>query len=76
MSSTYRPGYEAWEIFDSLPKVVRDAHNIVWTGCPRFTNQHRERLNMITIREDDARAIIELDNGAHMLDGRDIGINP
>lgn len=75
MDSAYRPGYEGWEAFDNLPKIVKDAHNIVWTGYPRYTNQHRDRLYMVTIREDDAKVIVELDGGAHMLDGRDIGID-
>lgn len=74
--NVYQPGYEAWEVFDNLPKAIREAHNIVWTGYAQFTNQHRNRLNMISISNEDARAVIELDGGAHMLDGRDIGINP
>lgn len=75
MDPIYQPGYEGWALFDAFPKVVKDAHNIVWTGYPRFINQHRSRLSMVTINEDDARAIIELDNGAYMLDGRDVGID-
>lgn len=57
--SVYQNGYSAWEEFDNLPKVVREAHNIVWTGYV---------WRLCRLSEDDAAAIVELDQGKYMLD--------
>lgn len=61
--SVYQNGYSAWEEFDSLPKVVREAHNIVWTGYV---------WNLYKLSEDDAAAIVELDQCKYMLDNSQI----
>jgi hypothetical protein len=70
----YQPGYEGWEVFDSLPREVRDAHNIVWTGYPRYSNQYRTSHLMRRVSPEDARAIVELDGGKHMLAADDVGL--
>lgn len=57
--SVYQNGYSAWEKFDSLPKAVREAHNIVWTGYV---------WNLCRLSEEDAAAIVELDQGKYTLD--------
>jgi hypothetical protein len=61
--SVYQPGYERWEQFDNLPEEVRQAHNIVWTGYV---------WNLDYISTEDAKAIIELDRGKHMLEFSDV----
>lgn len=68
----YMPGYEAWEVFDALPIEVKMAHDIVWTGYPRYTNQFRTNIIITNITMDDAKAIIELDGGRHTLSASDI----
>ena len=69
----YQPGYEGWEVFDSLPRDVRDAHNVVWSGYPHYTNQFRYATGMRDISIADAKAIVELDGGKHTLAASDIG---
>ena len=68
----YMPGYEGWAVFDSLPKEVKAAHDVVWTGYPHYTNQFRTNLQMVNLSLDDARAIVELDGGKHLLAASDI----
>ena len=62
--SVYQNGYSAWESFDSLPKEVREAHNIVWTG---YT------YALAKLSKEDAQAIVELDAGKYMLTLEDVG---
>jgi hypothetical protein len=70
--SPYRHGYEGWEVFDALPIEVKQAHDIVWTGNPHYTNQYRQRLFMDNISMNEALAIIELDEGKYMLARKEI----
>lgn len=65
--SPYRNGYEGWSEFDNLPANIREAHNVVWTGHPHYTNQHHERTFMAKISPEDALAIVELDGSKNML---------
>ena len=57
--SVYQAGYKAWEEFDNLPKDIREAHNIVWTGYV---------WNLSRLSKDDAETIVDLDQGKYMLD--------
>jgi hypothetical protein len=57
--SVYQNGYSDWEKFDRLPKAVREAHNIVWTGYV---------WNLRNLTKKDAETIIERDQGKYMLD--------
>lgn len=72
--SPYYPGYEAWELFDALPSEVKKAHDIVWTGYPRFSNQFERRWSTESyVSTADAKAIIELDGGKYTLSPEDLG---
>jgi hypothetical protein len=72
VDSPYMPGYEGWEVFDNLPSEIREAHNIVWTGNPHYTNQFRTNLCMRSLDKDTAQVIVELDGGRYMLAASDI----
>jgi hypothetical protein len=73
--SPYMPGYEGWELFDELPDIVKAAHNVVWTGRPIWANQFRTTLLMTNLSENDARAIVELDDGKMLLSSADCGVS-
>ena len=72
--SVYQKGYEGWEVFDNLPREQRDAHNVVWSGYPHYTNQFRYATGMQNIPDADAKAITDLDGGKMMLAASDIGM--